>query len=173
MKQGLVAGLPPEQGDRYDAPMMTPDQWCETSWRASPGSFVSLMTLYESNYIRLGWLCGDLDRLADGGAARIDASLTLEYCVEERGPYTTLLCLSLSAGGGAATGLPQLLVRVYHDARVVEASEIRHRAPSAPSLPVSGETLAPRWARNVMLNKWLEYCADRGCRFEPATTRSV
>jgi uncharacterized protein len=173
MRRALVDGLPPEQSDRYDARMMTPDQWCATSWRASPGSFVSLMTLYESNYIRLGWLCGDLARLADGGAARIDASLTLEYRVEERGPYTTLLSFSLSADGGSADGLPELLVRVYHDARVVEASEIRHRAPSAPSLPVSGETLAPRWARNMMLNKWLEYCADRGCRFEPATALAV
>jgi len=156
--------------------MMTPDQWCETSWRASPGSFVSLMTLYESNYIRLGWLCGDLDCLAARGAAQIDEALTLEYCIEERGPYTTLLCLSLRAAGAAADGLPQLLVRVYHDARVVEASDVRqgsdNRSSAAP-LPVTGETLAPRWARNVMLNKWLEYCADRGCRFEPAAAISI
>ena len=159
----------------YDRFMMTPDQWCETSWRASPGSFVSLMTLYESNYIRLGWLCGDLDRLAEQAAARIDDALTLEYRVEERGPYTTLLCLSLRALGEAADGLPSLLVRVYHDARVVEASDVRQVArhnPPAPPLPVLGETLAPRWARNVMLNKWLEYCADRGCRFEPADAMS-
>ena len=39
---------------------MIADQWCETSWRAQPGSFVSLMTLYESNFVRLGWLVGDL-----------------------------------------------------------------------------------------------------------------
>ena len=36
--------------------MMIADQWCRTSWRARPGSFVSLMTLYESNFVRLGWL---------------------------------------------------------------------------------------------------------------------
>ena len=39
---------------------MIADQWCETSWRARPGSFVSLMTLYESNFVRLGWLVRDL-----------------------------------------------------------------------------------------------------------------
>ena len=39
---------------------MIADQWCETSWRARPGSFVSLMTLYESNFVRLGWLVDDL-----------------------------------------------------------------------------------------------------------------
>ena len=32
------------------------------SWRARPRSFVALMALYESNYIRLGWLAGDLRR---------------------------------------------------------------------------------------------------------------
>ena len=30
--------------------------------------------------------------------------------------------------------------------------------------------LGRRWARNVLLNKWLEYCAERGHRFD-ATTR--
>ena len=30
------------------------------SWRARPRSFVALMALYESNYMRLGWLAGEL-----------------------------------------------------------------------------------------------------------------
>jgi hypothetical protein len=29
--------------------------------------------------------------------------------------------------------------------------------------------LDQRWARNMMLNKWLEYCAERGHRFSTAT----
>jgi hypothetical protein len=154
--------------------MMTPDQWCETSWRASPGSFVSLMTLYESNYVRLGWLCGDLACLPDGGEAVMDASLTLRYRVEERGPYTTQLCLTLHAAQSALSEpLPELYVCVYHDARVVEASDVRHFAKVRGPLPIFGQTLRPRWARNVLLNKWLEYCADRGCRFEPAAVCAV
>ena len=36
------------------------DTNCAVSWRARPGSFVSLMSLYESNYIRLAWLVPDL-----------------------------------------------------------------------------------------------------------------
>ncbi len=39
---------------------MIADQWCKTSWQARPGSFVSLMTLYESNFVRLGWLVQEL-----------------------------------------------------------------------------------------------------------------
>jgi len=29
--------------------------------------------------------------------------------------------------------------------------------------------LDERWARNVLLNKWLEYCAERGHRFHPSS----
>ncbi len=39
---------------------MIVDSLCVTSWRARPVSFVSLMTLYESNYIRLRSLVGDV-----------------------------------------------------------------------------------------------------------------
>ena len=31
--------------------------------------------------------------------------------------------------------------------------------------------LDQRWARNTMLNKWLEYCAERGHRFPQAKAR--
>ncbi len=49
---------------------MIADQWCETSWRARPGSFVSLMTLYESNFVRLGWLVRDLRSISARLASR-------------------------------------------------------------------------------------------------------
>jgi hypothetical protein len=28
--------------------------------------------------------------------------------------------------------------------------------------------LGERWLRNMLLNKWLDYCAERGHRFAPA-----
>ena len=39
---------------------MLNDTLTPVTWRARPRSFVALMGLYESNYIRLGWLAGDL-----------------------------------------------------------------------------------------------------------------
>ena len=47
----------------------------ETSWRAQPGSFVSLMTLYESNFVRLRWLVRDLRSI--NGACVSKASVGL------------------------------------------------------------------------------------------------
>ena len=32
-----------------------------------------------------------------------------------------------------------------------------------------GAELSRRWTRNVMLNKWLEYCVDKGHRFFPSS----
>ena len=63
---------------------------------------------------------------------------------------------------------PDLEVRVYHDARLAEASHcgrwIRH--PGLQSIRNGlGVTLGERWLRNMLLNKWLEYCSDRGHRF--------
>ena len=51
------------------------------------------------------------------------------------------------------------------DARVAEAHALGAGAGGRPGRPVDGERLDARWARNVMLNKWLEYCVDRGHRF--------
>ena len=44
--------------------MLANDTLTRVSWRARPRSFVALMGLYESNFIRLGWLAGSLDALA-------------------------------------------------------------------------------------------------------------
>ena len=33
--------------------------------------------------------------------------------------------------------------------------------------------LQQRWSRNMVLNKWLEYCVDRGHRFQPGVASSV
>ena len=48
---------------------MLSDALSIVSWRARPRSFVALMSLYESNYLRLAQLAGDLRGLA--GRARV------------------------------------------------------------------------------------------------------
>lgn len=149
---------------------MLGDHLCAVSWRARPGSFVGLMTLYESNYIRLGWLAGDLRRLAGEHRSRVASDLELKLTVLERGPYTTMLQLTYAFGGAPEwPDAPDLAVRVYHDARVAEAHAFGGAAPR-PALRASGDgaDLESRWARNMMLNKWLEYCVERGHRFGAA-----
>jgi uncharacterized protein len=143
------------------------------SWRSRPRSFVALMSLYESNYVRLSSLAGDLRQLADLRVSRVADDCDLRLSVTERSPYTTSLDLTyLFAEADGATTYPDMRVRVYHDARLVEAQEwaqdrtILHEHEALRRLRGAAEReLDQRWARNTMLNKWLEYCIDRGHGF--------
>jgi uncharacterized protein len=134
---------------------MDNDTLTRVSWRARPRSFVALMALYESNYIRLAALAGPLRPLCGEHCSSVRADCDLVLKVTERCPYTTTAILTYRLPGEPPE-YPDLLVRIYHDARLAEA-----QAPE--------RELGQRWARNVMLNKWLEYCLERGHRFSSAT----
>lgn len=147
---------------------MTVDSLCVTSWRARPVSFVSLMTLYESNYIRLRALVGDVRGLAGRVVSSVPGDLDLHLEALEHSPYTSILRLThFFADAGGTVAEPDLEVRVYHDARLAEASRCspRVRHPGLASLQVGlPAVLGDRWRRNMLLNKWLDYCAERGHR---------
>lgn len=147
---------------------MLTDALCPVTWRARPRSFVGLMTLYESNYIRFGWLAPDPAALGDRSVSRVDGDCPLELTVVGRAPYTTMLELSyLFDTTGGVQRVPRLQLRLYHDARLVEATGL----DGPPGHPVLRRIEARLhrgdrgWTRNMLLNKWLEYCAERGHGF--------
>jgi len=151
---------------------MTLDSLCVTSWRARPVSFVGLMTLYESNYIRLRSLVGDVRGLTKPGVSRVPGDLDLHVEALEQSPYTTVLRLTyFFAEADATVADPDLEVRVYHDARLAEASRcarwLRHPGLARLQSDCSA-LLGERWRRNMLLNKWLDYCAERGHRLGAA-----
>ena len=145
------------------------------SWRARPRSFVALMGLYESNFIRLGWLAGDLARPARRVPLAVSPSdCDLVLTVTERSPYTSTVNLTY-------------LLPDAHGALQVPRHARAHLPRRAPGRGAAvGRTFTPsrhlqalrshaereldqRWARNMMLNKWLEYCVERGHRFSSGT----
>jgi len=152
---------------------MLNDTLTPVTWRARPRSFVALMSLYESNYIRLGWLAGDLVTLDGRHRSVVEHDCDLLLTMNERSPYTSTVNLTyLLPGADGETQFPDLRVRVYHDAHLAEAQEWAgtHTQPVLKALRTHAEReLDQRWARNVMLNKWLEYCVERGHRFSSAT----
>jgi uncharacterized protein len=144
------------------------------SWRSRPRSFVALMSLYESNFIRLRALCGDPARLQGEYFSRVAGDCELVLTITEQTPYTTALTLTYlltaadGAGGDEPQRYPDVCVRVYDDARLAEARQWA-QAPLHPALRAlrrrAERELDQRWAMNMMLNKWLEYCVERGHRF--------
>ncbi len=152
---------------------MLDDTLTLVSWRTRPRSFVALMALYESNYIRLNWLAGDLRALQGKHRSSSPEDCDLVLSVTERAAYTTTLNLTyLLPGPQEPQEFPDMHVRIYHDARLVEAQEwaMVHTSSVLRALRSRAEReLDQRWARNMMLNKWLEYCLERGHRFSPAT----
>jgi uncharacterized protein YqiB (DUF1249 family) len=148
---------------------MIADSLCATSWRARPASFVSLMTLYESNYVRLRGLVGDVRGTAGNAVSRVPGDCDLHLETLDRCPYTTMFRLTyVFEEASAPVADPDLEVRVYHDARLAEASHcgrwVRHPGLAAIRSRASA-ALGERWLRNMLLNKWLDYCLDRGHSF--------
>jgi len=128
---------------------------------------MSLMSLYESNHLRLCNLVGDLRQLSGERHSHVNGDCELALIVGQRSPYTTTFELTYrfdetfeksvkDIDFSHPASAPDMQVRIYHDARLAEA--LAWYAPSCePQLQ-----LAQRWQRNVMLNKWLEYCVERG-----------
>jgi hypothetical protein len=142
------------------------DQLLPVSWRARPGDFVSLMTVYESNYLRLRQLVPQLSTLERSYISKVTGESPLLLAVQEISPYTSTFNLSyvFDEGYGAILD-PDLQVRVYHDAGMAEVLSCarwhRHEVLNA----IKSElfvNLGERWLKNMMLNKWLDYCLTLG-----------
>ena len=147
------------------------------------------MGLYESNFIRLGWLAGELQALSGRYASSVPGDCDLVLTVMERSAYTSTVNLTylLPAAHGMVR-CPDMRLRIYHDAHLVEAqpgedvggvrrshgARVCRRFPPRSRRSLAERELDQRWMRNMMLNKWLEYCVERGHRFssrmEPAAS---
>ncbi len=157
------------------------DSYALSSWRARPRSFVALMSIYESNYLRLRTLVGDPQRISGTRRSRLPHDCELVLTATGRSAHTGDLRLTYlleSSGGEPPESVPDVLLRVYHDARLCEwlPAPPSGASLSGVGLPGSAVTAASgvaglvrwereldqRWARNVMLNKWLDYCLERG-----------
>jgi uncharacterized protein len=131
-----------------------------------PRSFVGLMALYESNYLRLLRLVPDLERLDGCFRSRVAGDCELHVEILERSRYTVTLSLTYyfeSDEGRVAD--PDMRVRAYLDGRLAEAMSLcgAHRHAELRRLDRENRRkLDSRWRRNVILNKWLDYLSEQG-----------
>jgi uncharacterized protein len=133
---------------------------------AKPRSFVGLMLLYESNFLRLRHLIPELDRLDGYYQSRVAGDCDLHLEIQNRSRYTVTLSLSyFFQDNGVRVADPDMQIRVYLDGRQAEAMSIRghHRHAELRRLALAHRAeLDARWRRNIVLNKWLEYLTDQG-----------
>jgi len=137
-----------------------------------PRSFSGLMSLYESSYQRLARLVPEIDFPFDEAVSRTRLDTDLHLRVLDRCKYTTDVHLTYWFHDGRRTAPdPDVRVRVYHDAGLAEAlrcgSHLPGVGPNGLDLE-SGSHLERRWARNLLLNKWLAFCLSRGHGFATA-----
>ncbi len=131
-----------------------------------PRSFVGLMALYESNYLRLLRLIPEIGRLDGCFHSRVAGDCDLHIDILERCRYTVTLSLTyhLETDDGLLID-PDMTIRVYLDGQLAEAmivgQEQRHVALRR-FIDEHRRELDQRWRRNIVLNKWLEYLSDQG-----------
>lgn len=131
-----------------------------------PRTFVGLMALYESNFLRLQRVIPDLDRLDGYYRSRVAGDCDLHLEIVERSRYTVTLSLSyFFVEDGVRIADPDMHVRVYLDGRLAEAMHFNgdHRHPGLRRLIQAHRyELDLRWRRNMVLNKWLEFLMGQG-----------
>ncbi|MBK1651118.1 DUF1249 domain-containing protein [Halorhodospira halochloris] len=135
------------------------------SLEAPPCSFAALMELCEINYIYMRRLAPDLRTGFNSGGKVSVSRHGVELCLEvlecSRYTTTTLLTHRFQGADGNREAIPDLTVRVYHDARVAEVIEMGGGGARYASL-----SLAKRWAENRFLNRWLLFSLGEGHSFD-------
>lgn len=133
-----------------------------------PGGFVSLMDLYENNFIRLRKLMPDLPNLPLNAVSRLPGCLSLHLTILERSKFTTTLSLTYYFEEAEQTlAEPALTVRVYHDASIVEVltGHLKHGRQRYDHIPAKAKQT--KWKLNRFLYKWLGYSLYLGHSFSP------
>lgn len=132
-----------------------------------PRGFVSLMDLYENNYMRLRRLIPAIDRLPDNTVSRLPGCTTLHLKILERTKFTTTAFLTYYFEEDEETvAEPALMLRIYHDAHQVEVltGHLKHGRVQYDHIPEKAITV--KWKLNRFLYKWLGYSLYLGHSFE-------
>jgi len=124
-----------------------------------PNDFVSLMDMYEDNFIKLRKLIPDIHLIESSSVSKSAGHLNLYMKIVERSKYTTTLMLSYCfSDDGTSRMEPNLKIRIYHDAGLAEvmSGKLHHGRLVLDNLP--SDALRQKWQLNRFLSKWLKYC---------------
>lgn len=130
-----------------------------------PVSFSALMTLYESNYLRLMSLLKTDRKSLNISEYVLKHPQHVVHCrIEDVTKYTTLVCIDEDQlAHGEPVRVNHFRVRLYHDALLaaVQSSSQHSSDYRLDAVPIDQKRIQQLWVQNMFLNKWLDYCADR------------
>ena len=136
----------------------------------TPRGYVSLMDLYENNFLRFRKLVSDLDAIGGEALSHVPGCMDVHISIIERSRYTTTLRMTYHfQDGESILAEPDLRIRVYHDASLVEVvgGHLKHGRQRLDHLPATALKL--KWRLNRFLYRWLGYCLYLGHEFvQPA-----
>ncbi len=126
-------------------------------------NYSSLMDLYEQNYIRLRCLIPDMN-IADIMVSQVAGYSDLHLAIKERCKYTTILNLTyhFKQKNTLPLLLPDLNIRVYHDAKT---AEVQNRQSRVHQILSNKGSIEHQYRLNRFLYKWLGYCLYQGHQF--------
>jgi uncharacterized protein YqiB (DUF1249 family) len=149
-----------------------------------PSRIAALMELYERNYLLLEQLVPELELPFNQATSTSTSDPPLHLIALERGRYTSAFRLTYEIDGRCE---PDMWVKVYRDARLAESlycaarprwlagmmgdagqdAQMPQRARDGGSVaaPEVRRYLGEQWARNLTLQKWLQYLLEQGHGF--------
>lgn len=123
-----------------------------------------LPNLHGAIYGGVHLLMPDASSRADCFVSRLSGSPDLYLNILERHEYTSYLQLTYVFAGSNIQN-PNAYIRVYHDAKLAEATAFSPRQGierfAGPELPLHGQVVRS-WRINRALVKWLDYLIGQG-----------
>ena len=131
---------------------------------AEPNSFVGLMTLYESNYIKLNHLFPNIKQYDDDRSIKSPFGNDIQLGVNKKTKYTMIISMTYSFEESEIIEYePNLTIKIYFDSRSAEVIGIGKLSKKSKLRDITYQNkdiINQLWRRNIILNKWLDYIID-------------
>ena len=131
---------------------------------AEPNSFVGLMTLYESNYVKLNHLFPNIKQYDDDRSIKSPFGNDIHLGISKKTKYTMIISMTYSFEESEIIEYePNLIIKVYFDSRSAEVISIGKLSKKSKLRDITYQNkniINELWRRNIILNKWLDYIID-------------
>ena len=131
---------------------------------AEPGSFVGLMTLYESNYIKLNYLFPKIRQYNTDKSIKSLFGNDIHLGINKKTKYTMIISMTYSFEEiDIIEYEPNLTIKIYFDSRsaeVISVGKLNKKSRLRDITYQNKNIINHLWRRNIVLNKWLDYIID-------------